>query len=142
MRAPMHMKSVGIEFNRSDIAHQFQRLGGGFIIAVKCRWPSACSPQLIRYLDEVLDVGDAFDAITSYLADHPNANDTLEGVTQWWMLVKGATWSRSEIQRAIARGMEQGLILETHGGDGQVRYSLMPGKLGEIRKLRWLRKET
>ena len=53
---------------------------------------------------------------------------------QWWLLAEGATWSRVEIQDAIARGVEKGLVLETRGGDGQVRYSLMPGKLGEIRR--------
>ena len=87
-------------------------------------------------------MGDAFEAITSYLADHPNANDTLEGVTQWWLLAKGAAWSRSDIQKAIARGIHEGLILETRGADGHVRYSLMPGKLGEIRKLRWFTNDT
>lgn len=85
---------------------------------------------------------DAFEAITSYLAGHPNANDTLEGVMQWWLLARHATWSRSDIKKAIARGMREGLILETQGGDGQVRYSLMPGKLGEIRKLRCFDNDT
>ena len=76
---------------------------------------------------------DAFDAIISYLAEHPNANDTLQGVTQWWMLAKDVVWSRAEIQAALTKGVERGLILEIRGGDGQVRYSLNPGKFAEIR---------
>lgn len=78
-------------------------------------------------------VRDALAAIISYLAEHPHSNDTLQGVTQWWLLAESATWSRAEIQEGLDKGVEKGLILQTRGGDGQVRYSLMPGKFPEIR---------
>ena len=75
----------------------------------------------------------AFEAIILYLADHPSANDTLQGVMQWWLFAEGIAWSRAQIEEALVQGVEEGWILETRGGDGQVRYSLMPGKFAEIR---------
>ncbi len=80
-------------------------------------------------------MSDAFVAIIRYVSEHPNANDTLQGVMQWWLLDEDTPWSRGEVLAAIARAVGSGLIAEFRGADGQIRYSLTPGKLREARKL-------
>jgi hypothetical protein len=88
--------------------------------------------DLPEQLHRHISVNNAFRAILSYLADSPDSTDTLEGVTHWWLLAEGAEWSRVEAQDAITQGVTEGLILAARGADGQIRYSLAPGKLSEI----------
>lgn len=47
---------------------------------------------------EVLQIADQ---IECYLKSHPHAADTLEGITQWWLLGKGIEVSRLRVQQAL-----------------------------------------
>ncbi len=39
--------------------------------------------------------------IKKYLADHPNAADTLDGITKWWFLRQRFTESAQLVQKAL-----------------------------------------
>jgi len=49
--------------------------------------------------------------ILRYLATHPNAKDTLDGVAEWWLEQKRV--ERGLVERALALLVSHGAILET-----------------------------
>ena len=61
--------------------------------------------------------------VLAYLAEHPQAQDTVDGIMQWW-LSEQIKWSKAEIQAAIDELIADGLLLEHGAADGQVRYGL------------------
>ncbi len=66
--------------------------------------------------------------ILAYLTNHPAAQDTVEGIVQWWILDKRIQDSIVEVQRALDRLVSRQLLIETKRvGAGSV-YSINPEK--------------
>jgi len=70
--------------------------------------------------------------ILAYLAEHPLAQDTLEGITEWWLLDREIVHQTSAVTSALEELVAEGLILETHAKDSRAHYRLNPNKLGEV----------
>ena len=70
--------------------------------------------------------------ILAYLAEHPLAQDTLEGILEWWLLDREITHQTSAVANALAELVAKGLILETRAKDSRAHYRLNPNKLGEV----------
>ncbi|RPH77239.1 MAG: hypothetical protein EHM88_18155 [Candidatus Rokuibacteriota bacterium] len=49
--------------------------------------------------------------ILGYLATHPEAKDTLDGIVEWWLPHRRS--ERAGIERAVALLLSHGVILET-----------------------------
>ncbi len=47
------------------------------------------------------DVQQIADQIECYLKNHPNAADTIEGITKWWLPEQGTEVSRLIVQQAL-----------------------------------------
>jgi hypothetical protein len=62
------------------------------------------------------------DAILRYLHSHPDAADTVEGITKWWLPATGCRDIRT-VQVALARLEAQGLIHRRVQADRHVVYS-------------------
>ena len=60
--------------------------------------------------------------ILSYLTQHPEAKDTLEGIADWWMLGKQNRPTMAEIKTSLDRLVEHGLVMAEQAGDGRVYY--------------------
>jgi predicted transcriptional regulator len=73
-------------------------------------------------------------SILAYLAKHPDAQDTVEGITDWWLLQRRIEVESSMVQQALLELTENGLILKRKGRDARIRYRLNKSKLREIRK--------
>ena len=73
-------------------------------------------------------------SILAYLAKHPDAQDTVEGITDWWLLQRRIEVESSLVQQALLELTQNGLILERKGRDARIRYRLNKSKLREIRK--------
>ena len=73
-------------------------------------------------------------SILAYLAKHPDAQDTIEGITDWWLLQRRIEVESSMVQQALLELTENGLILKRKGRDARIRYRLNKSKLREIRK--------
>lgn len=73
--------------------------------------------------------------ILAYLVDHPNAQDTVEGIVEWWLLERAIKFQKTHIVRAIAELVSQGLVIEALGGDSQTHYRINQNKFEEIQKL-------
>jgi hypothetical protein len=63
------------------------------------------------------------EAILSYLADHPQAMDTLDGIAEWWILRQRVTIEVNRVARVLGRLTEQGLLECLGTGPGR-RYRL------------------
>jgi hypothetical protein len=63
------------------------------------------------------------EAILAYLAEHPEAMDTPEGIAEWWLMRHQVRTGVSVIVRALRRLTDSGVLEELGGGDVR-RYRL------------------
>jgi hypothetical protein len=71
--------------------------------------------------------------IFAYLLEHPQAQDTLEGIAQWWLMEQRIKQVISEVKSAIEELVHEGLVLEQEGADGQARYRINLENRAQIR---------
>ena len=50
--------------------------------------------------------------ILAYLAEHPEAEDTLDGIVRWWLLEQKIKYQTNMVREAIAELVGEGLLLE------------------------------
>ena len=74
-------------------------------------------------------------SILSYLIAHPMAEDTLEGITQWWLLEEQIKRRLKEVHEALEELQSQKLIIAHKAGDSRIRYRINKRKLNQIRAL-------
>ncbi len=60
--------------------------------------------------------------ILEYLKRHPNAKDTLEGITHWWLLEQRIQHTIPEVEGALTELVEQGLVQQHQQRDGRICY--------------------
>lgn len=73
--------------------------------------------------------------ILVYLVDHPKAQDTLEGIVEWWLLERKIKYETARVQEALSELVAKGLIVEMKGPDSQIHYRINKSKYEEIKKL-------
>jgi DNA-binding IscR family transcriptional regulator len=78
--------------------------------------------------------------ILAYLAEHPEAQDTVEGIAEWWLMEQQIKRGIAQIKNALTELVTQGLVLERKGRDGRIHYCLNRQRSGEIGML--LKKRT
>jgi hypothetical protein len=71
--------------------------------------------------------------ILSYLVEHPQAQDTLEGILHWWLLEQQIKRWTPRVREALDELIAQGWVRERKGRDGQVHYRVNRRKIGRIR---------
>ena len=73
--------------------------------------------------------------ILAYLVEHPKAQDTLEGIMQWWLLEQEIKFQKEKVREAIADLVGKGLILERKGGKSHVHYRINQRMIKGIRTI-------
>ena len=73
--------------------------------------------------------------ILSYLYANPDAQDTLEGIVEWWLFDQKITQQTERVKNALAQLAARGLIVTRMGTDSQVHYGINRNKLDEIETL-------
>ena len=53
--------------------------------------------------------------ILGYLIAHPDAQDTLEGIAEWWLLEQRITKQTALVSEALSVLVEEGLVIERRG---------------------------
>ena len=64
--------------------------------------------------------------ILDYLKHNPSAEDTLEGIAQWWLLEQEIRIERARVKAALKWLVERSLLILRRGVDGRTRYRLKP----------------
>ena len=62
------------------------------------------------------------DAIRRYLLEHPDAQDTVEGIAEWWSREQRVRRSATAVRQGLAELVDQGTVLEQRGRDGRIHY--------------------
>jgi len=68
-------------------------------------------------------------AILSYLAEHPQAMDTLDGIAEWWLIRQQIRVEIEAVAGAIRQLIEQGLLVEIQSGDTRCYRLKDPGSV-------------
>lgn len=73
--------------------------------------------------------------ILAYLNEHPDAQDTVEGIVEWWLLERDIKRQTLEVREALRRLVGEGFIVERAGRDGRSHYRINSARRGEIEVL-------
>ncbi len=73
--------------------------------------------------------------ILAYLADHPDAQDTLEGIVEWWILESRIKLKIAFIKEILTELVDKGLVLEINHDYSRIGYRMNQTKIAEIRAL-------
>jgi hypothetical protein len=77
---------------------------------------------------------DISEKILNYLSKHPDANDTLEGITEWWLLNQRIMYEMEKVKAAVFNLVEDGWLIAIKGKDSTLRYFLNPQKNTELKR--------
>ena len=69
------------------------------------------------------DIAEIARAIERYLAKHPNAADSAEGIRRWWLMRLRYEESAQQVQQALEQLLRQGVVTKRVLTDGQVLYT-------------------
>jgi hypothetical protein len=64
-------------------------------------------------------VGELANEIREYLAENPDAADTVEGILQWWIVQRRLLRGIPAVGRAIERLVDEGFLEEVKTADGR-----------------------
>jgi len=70
--------------------------------------------------------------VLKYLTENPNAQDTLEGIVEWWLLDRLTMSNINKVKEALARLVAAHLVLERKGKESRTYYKINSHKLKEI----------
>lgn len=73
--------------------------------------------------------------ILAYLTDHPDAQDTFEGIMHWWLLDQKIKYQIEIVKETLTELTKNGFLLEHKGGDSQIHYRINKEKYEEIQAL-------
>lgn len=54
--------------------------------------------------------------LIAYLKDHPDAQDTLEGIVEWWLLEQKIKRQKNQVKRVLGELVLKGLVAENNMG--------------------------
>jgi hypothetical protein len=72
--------------------------------------------------------------VLAYLSEHPLAQDTLEGVVEWWLLQQHVQRWTPRVEAVLAKLVSEGLLLERKDQDERSHYQLNKSNLQAIRE--------
>ncbi len=73
--------------------------------------------------------------ILVYLSKHPDAQDTLEGIVEWWLLEQAIARHMTAVKEALAELVDRKLVIEIKSADSRLRYRSNGKRHREIRAI-------
>jgi len=70
--------------------------------------------------------------LARYLAEHPEAKDTIEGIRRWW-LPEGHPYGAAEVQEALDELVRRGWVVVRAVPPHRRLYGANPARVGEMR---------
>jgi hypothetical protein len=74
--------------------------------------------------------------ILDYLARHPDAQDTIDGILHWWVLDTYVQNWGPKIAETVAQLVQRGYLEEKPSSDGKVFYHISPRYLSTLQQSR------
>lgn len=87
--------------------------------------PAQMNEEKVRMAYEILE----------YLIDNPNAQDTLEGIAEWWLLERTIRQQTLAVEEALSMLVAERLVLARKGIDSRTHYKLNSRRRRKIRLL-------
>lgn len=81
------------------------------------------------------DKSDISFEILGYLIEHPDAQDTADGIAQWWILERCVKSQAPLVNEAIDYLVERGLIVRRKAKDSKIHYRINRRKAREVSAL-------
>jgi hypothetical protein len=72
--------------------------------------------------------------ILDYLARQPEAQDTIDGILQWWVLDSCIRSWAPKIAKTVAKLVEQGFLIKRPSSDGRIFYHVSPRYLSTLQQ--------
>lgn len=72
--------------------------------------------------------------ILEYLARHPDAQDTIDGILHWWVLDSCIRSWASKITETVGQLVEQGFLEQKPSTGGHIFYRVSPQYLATLRQ--------
>ncbi|HZG53884.1 MAG TPA: hypothetical protein VEZ40_17400 [Pyrinomonadaceae bacterium] len=76
----------------------------------------------------------AYDILT-YLSKNPDAQDTLEGISEWWLAEQTVKPLLAVVGEALAELVDRGFVIARSGNDTQTFYKVCRERMKEISTL-------
>jgi hypothetical protein len=73
--------------------------------------------------------------ILSYLLTHTAAEDTVEGIVDWWLLEEKIKRRTKEVQRVLDELVVESLIVARESKDSKIHYRINKRKMNRIRAI-------
>lgn len=73
--------------------------------------------------------------ILSYLAENPDAQDTLKGISEWWLSERPGRPNAVAVEKAVASLVASGLVVARAREGAQTYYKVNRQRLREIKSL-------
>jgi hypothetical protein len=73
--------------------------------------------------------------ILGYFAARPDAQDTLEGIVEWWLLEQKISVQSARVKEALVGLVAEGLIIERQAGESRSLYKLNRRRLKTVLKM-------
>ena len=73
--------------------------------------------------------------ILAYLVEHPKAQDTLEGIVEWWLLERAIKFQEAQVKKALTELVAKGMVIEQKGNNSKIHYRVNQSRFKEIKKL-------
>jgi hypothetical protein len=73
--------------------------------------------------------------VLSYLIDHQDAQDTLEGIVEWWLVEQKIKQHTATVKEVLAELVNRGYLLESKGLDSRSSYRINHSRKKEIVRL-------
>lgn len=74
------------------------------------------------------------DEVLTYLVAHPQAQDTMEGIAEWWLLEQRIRNAVADVEAALSELVAKGFLVARRGADGRTYYGLNRDKEREVRR--------
>jgi len=73
--------------------------------------------------------------VLRYLIEHQDAQDTLEGIVEWWLMAEEIKQQTAKVKEVLADLVKKQYLLESKGMDSRSRYHINRSKIEEILRL-------
>lgn len=70
--------------------------------------------------------------LLKYLAERQDAEDTLDGIVEWWLVKQRLIEQRAAVRDALDGLVREGMLVSRDGPDARTFYSLNRGRAGDI----------